>query len=129
MKICKKKKHFVFFDSAYQGFGGVDDDAFDEDNWSVRMFADNYIRVMFTQSFSKNFGLYGERTGCLSIVCTNPLEKEIVQTRMKECCLPEYSNPPIHGAKVVDIILSDEELTKEWKSEVLGMSRRLASLR
>jgi aspartate/tyrosine/aromatic aminotransferase len=30
-------------------------------------------------------------------------------------CLPEYSNPPIHGARIVDEILGNEELKSEWK--------------
>lgn len=66
MAVCMKKKHFVFFDSAYQGFANDD---YNEDMYSLRNFADNYNRVMLTQSFSKNFGLYGERTGCLSMIC------------------------------------------------------------
>jgi len=66
MAVCMKKKHFVFFDSAYQGFANDD---YNEDMYSLRKFADNYNRVMLTQSFSKNFGLYGERTGCLSMIC------------------------------------------------------------
>jgi len=48
---------------------------------------------------------------------------------MSETCLPEYSNPPIHGARIVDTILGDEELTKEWKSEVAKMANRLRDLR
>lgn len=44
-------------------------------------------------------------------------------------CLPEYSNPPIHGARIVDEILSSEELTREWKEEVKKMSQRLKNLR
>jgi aspartate aminotransferase, mitochondrial len=43
--------------------------------------------------------------------------------------LPVYSNPPIHGARIVDLILSDEELTNEWQSEVRGMANRLRDLR
>ena len=43
--------------------------------------------------------------------------------------MPVYSNPPIHGARIVDLILSDEELTNEWQSEVRGMANRLRDLR
>ena len=84
---------------------------------------------MLAQSFSKNFGLYGERTGCLSLICTSTEERDIVQTRLKETCLPEYSNPPVHGARIVDTILGDEDLTALWKAEVLNMSQRLRELR
>ena len=122
MEVIKKKQHFVFFDSAYQGFGNDD---LGEDTWSLRYFAENYPRVMVAQSFSKNFGLYGERTGCLSMICKDHEEQLKVQTLLKDTCLPEYSNPPIHGARIVDTILGDEQLTQEWHAEVKEMSHRL----
>jgi len=80
---------------------------------------------MLTQSFSKNFGLYGERTGCLSMVCADHEEQVKVQTLLKDTCLPEYSNPPIHGARIVETILNDEGLKAEWHEEVKAMGKRL----
>jgi aspartate aminotransferase len=111
-----KKRHFVFFDSAYQGFANED---YNEDNWPLRHLAENYTRVMLAQSFSKNFGLYGERTGVLSMVCADEAEKVKVQSLLKDKILPLYANPPIHGARIVTHILEDEELTKEWHAELI----------
>lgn len=122
LEVVKKKQHFVFFDSAYLGFANDD---LAEDAWALRYFGENYSRVMLAQSFSKNFGLYGERTGCLSMVCKDAAEAAKVQTLLKDTCLPEYANPPIHGARIVDIILGSDELTQEWHSEVKSMSHRL----
>jgi len=124
--VIKKKKHYVFFDSAYQGFAS---DNYQDDTWSLKTLASQYVRCQPAQSFSKNFGLYGERTGTLSIVCTNQEEKSVIQTKFKEACLPIYSNPPVHGARIVDLILSSKELTAEWEQEVLFMSQRLRQLR
>ena len=45
LAVCKKKKHFCFFDSAYQGFANDD---YNLDNFSIRHFAENYNRVMLT---------------------------------------------------------------------------------
>ena len=84
---------------------------------------------MLAQSFSKNFGIYGERTSCLSLICTSPEERDIVQNRLKETCLPEYSNLLVHGARIFYTILDDEELTAIWKAEVLNMTKRLRELR
>jgi aspartate aminotransferase len=126
LEVIKKKKHFVFFDSAYQGFGNEDPL---EDSWSLRYFAENYSRIMVSQSFSKNFGLYGERTGCLSMLCKDHDEQLKVQTLLKDTCLPLYSNPPIHGARIADTIMSDEELTAEWKEEVRAINARLKNNR
>lgn len=124
--MIMKKKHYVFFDSAYQGFAS---DNYHDDTWSLKTLASRYVRCQLAQSFSKNFGLYGERTGTLSIVCTNTEEKNIIQTKFKEACLPVYSNPPIHGARIVDLILSNKELTEQWEGEVKFMSNRLRQLR
>lgn len=43
----------------------------------------------------QNMGLYGERTGTLSIVCADAAEKERVDSQVKILVRPMYSNPPI----------------------------------
>jgi aspartate/tyrosine/aromatic aminotransferase len=40
-----------------------------------------------------------------------------------------YSNPPIHGARIVDIILSDPKLTASWHEDLLTMSGRIKDMR
>ena len=40
-----------------------------------------------------------------------------------------YSNPPIHGARIVDIILGDEQLEKDWHNELTLMSGRMKEMR
>lgn len=67
---------------------------------------------MLFQSFAKNFGLYGERAGCFSIVCDSEKEKGVVMSRVKQLARNLYSNPPINGARIVDTILDDAALTK-----------------
>jgi aspartate/tyrosine/aromatic aminotransferase len=48
---------------------------------------------------------------------------------MKKTCLPYYSNPPIHGARIVELILNDPSLKKEWEVEVAGIKTRLETTR
>ena len=84
---------------------------------------------MLFQSFAKNFGLYGERTGCMSVICGSAEEAKIAQSRIKQIARPIYSNPPIHGARIVDIILRDERLTKMWHQDLKDMSSRMSSMR
>jgi len=84
---------------------------------------------MLMQSFAKNFGLYGERAGCFSVVTSSLAEKEVVNSRIKQIARPLYSNPPIHGARIVDIILGDPELTAMWHSDLKLMSGRIAEMR
>ena len=40
-----------------------------------------------------------------------------------------YSNPPIHGARIVDIVLSDPALTASWHQDLLDMSGRIKEMR
>ena len=64
--IMEEKKLFPFFDCAYQGFasGNLETDA-----WSVRYFVnERHFELFVAQSFSKNFGLYNERAGNLTVV-------------------------------------------------------------
>jgi len=111
LEIVKRKKLYSAFDSAYQGFASGD---LERDAYSLKLFQEHTDDIMLFQSFAKNFGLYGERAGCFSVVCDNKDEKNIVMSRIKQIARPIYSNPPIHGARVVDIILGDEKLTAMW---------------
>ena len=54
-----------FFDSAYQGFasGSLDTDAA-----SVRLFDSMKIPMLISQSYAKNFGLYGT-SACAAACC------------------------------------------------------------
>ena len=111
------KKHIVFFDSAYQGFasGNAETDAY-----SIRKFVADGNQIILGQSYAKNFGLYGERVGALSVVCASPEEAERVNSQLKLLVRPMYSNPPIYGARIVAEILSDPVLKQQWTVECKG---------
>lgn len=56
--LCpQRRKLFVFFDSAYQGFASG---SLDKDAWAIRHFVSEGFELFVAQSFSKNFGLYSE---------------------------------------------------------------------
>jgi aspartate aminotransferase, mitochondrial len=96
---------------AYQGFASGDPG---KDAFALRLFAKDTPSLLLAQSFAKNFGLYGERAGALSLVCSSPDEKARVESQLKILIRPMYSNPPIHGARIVDIILNDPQLCALW---------------
>lgn len=122
----KSKGHLVFFDSAYQGFASGDPV---RDALPMRTFIKDGHQIMLAQSFAKNFGLYGERIGCLSMVCSDEEEKERVMSQLKLVIRPMYSNPPIWGAKIVDHVLSTPDLNKLWHEEVKLMADRIIEMR
>ncbi|KAH8119817.1 glutamic oxaloacetic transaminase AAT1 [Phellopilus nigrolimitatus] len=124
--IVKEKKLFPFFDMAYQGFasGSTSRDAF-----AVRHFVSEGHQIALAQSFAKNMGLYGERVGAFSLTTADPEEKARVDSQLKIVIRPMYSNPPVHGARVANTILSSPELYAQWESEVEGMAVRIISMR
>ena len=68
--VINEKKLVPFFDCAYQGFATGDLDA---DAWAVRYFVNECnMEIFCAQSFSKNFGLYNERAGNLTVVVSDP---------------------------------------------------------
>lgn len=84
---------------------------------------------MLAQSFAKNFGLYGERCGTLSIVCKNKEQKDIVMSQLRGVIRPMYSSPPKHGSSIVRTVLSDPALTKQYYKECESMAVRTQSMR
>jgi len=124
--LFKKKRHFPFFDCAYQGFASGD---LDKDAEPVRMFIKRGMELFCTQSYAKNFGLYAERIGALNVVCSNEKAASSVRSQLKAIIRANYSNPPQHGAFIVYLVFSRPELTKEWKTELKMMADRIQSMR
>lgn len=126
LKLVIEKKILPFFDMAYQGFatGDVDEDAF-----AVRLFANSGIDMVLAQSFSKNLGMYGERIGCLSFLTQSEEQKQSIKSNLERIVRIEYSNPPKFGAILVNIVLSDDNLTKEWLEELNMMGKRIQKMR
>lgn len=124
--LVQKKKIFPFFDMAYQGFasGNLDNDSF-----AFRLFVKQGIKVALAQSYAKNMGLYGERVGALTIITADKDEAARVLSQLKIIIRPMYSNPPIYGARIVNEILGDPELRKQWLVDVETMANRIISVR
>ena len=114
-----------FIDMAYQGFErGVEEDAL-----AVRLFAEKCPEMLVASSCSKNFALYRERVGAISVVCADSAKAGDVETVVHALTRKNYSMPPAHGTGIVDIILHSEELTALWREEVTGMRNRINGLR
>jgi len=125
-KIVKDKKIFPFFDTAYQGFASGDPA---RDAAPVRTFVQDGHELAISQSFAKNFGLYGERIGAFSLVVSSAERAEVVESQLKILIRPMYSNPPVYGARVVSTILNDKELSSVWEKEVKVMADRIITMR
>ena len=123
--LMKNKKLIPFFDFAYQGFGrGIDEDA-----EAIRLFVESGLEMLIAVSNAKNLGLYGERVGCLFIVSESAKIAEHITSRVKQMIRVNYSNPPMHGAKVAACIFSTPSLCKKWEGELKEMRERVNALR
>jgi aromatic-amino-acid transaminase len=113
------------FDFAYQGFGkGIEEDA-----TGVRIFTEENRELLVASSFSKNFGLYNERVGALTLIAQDSGAAETAFSQVKSLIRANYSNPPAHGAAVVTTILNDAALYAEWDKEVAEMRDRIQQMR
>jgi aspartate/tyrosine/aromatic aminotransferase len=110
-----------FLDFAYQGFG----DGLEEDAVGLMILARPGRELLVATSFSKNFSLYDERVGALSLVGATRDETATLLTHAKLVVRSNYSNPPAHGGEVVATILLDAELRARWMGEVTGMRERI----
>jgi len=126
LAVCQKKKHICWFDNAYQGYATG---CLDKDGFATRLFADAGMDLFVSQSFAKNFGLYGERAGTFSITCGNADDVNKVYSQLDVIIRNLYSNPPKHGANIVKIVLQTPALEQEWRNELLAMSVRIQDMR
>ncbi|KAK8953004.1 hypothetical protein KSP40_PGU022450 [Platanthera guangdongensis] len=124
--VIEEKNHIPFFDVAYQGFASG---SLDEDASSVRTFVDRGLELFVAQSYSKNLGLYSERIGAINVVCSSPDAATRVKSQLKRIARPMYSNPPVHGARIVANVVGDPSLFDEWKQEMELMAGRIKNVR
>ncbi|WP_416412827.1 amino acid aminotransferase [Pantoea sp. App145] len=113
------------FDFAYQGFArGLDEDA-----EGLRIFAASHQELIVASSYSKNFGLYNERVGALTLVAANSDVAKTAFSQVKYSIRANYSNPPAHGAAIVATILSNDALRTIWQQELTDMRQRIQRMR
>ncbi len=115
----------VFVDLAYQGLG----EGLEEDVYGARLLADSLPELIIVSSCSKNFGLYRERTGAMTLICDSAEATATATTQIAAAARAMYSMPPDHGAAIVQLILADESLRKEWDTELTRMRNRINGLR
>ena len=123
--VVAERKLLPLVDFAYQGFG----DGLEEDAAGMRAICQPGQEVLIASSFSKNFGLYNERVGALTLVANTPAAAELALGHIKLAIRANYSNPPSHGAAIVTTILRDPALRTQWEGEVTEMRDRINQMR
>lgn len=114
-----------FFDIAYQGFGeGVEADVA-----GLARVASACPELFVVSSFSKNFGLYNERVGAVTLVAADSRSANTAKGHLEKVIRTNFSNPPRHGEAVVITILDDLTLRAQWEAELGTMRVRIADMR
>ncbi len=114
-----------FLDMAYAGFA----EGLEADSQPARLLAGLGVPLFVATSFSKSFGLYGERIGALSVVAADDRQAVLVGEQVKIAVRTNYSTPPTHGALLVSTILNDPALRAQWMAELEGMRQRIRRMR
>ncbi len=123
--LAQEKKFTIFIDLAYQGMG----DGLEEDVIGVRLLAESLPELIIVSSCSKNFGLYRERTGAITLICQNEGGARAASTLVAAAARSNYSMPPDHGAAVVQLIREDSSLNSMWEGELQEIRNRINGLR
>ena len=123
--IATERGFTPMVDIAYMGFErGVE-----EDSLCVRLFAEQCPEVIVASSCSKNFAMYRERVGAITVIAGNAEKAAAVESVIHNVTRKNYSMPPAHGPAVIDIILHSDELKAQWLVELAGMRNRINGLR
>jgi len=123
--VIVERELVPFIDMAYQGFS----ESLNADAFVVRHMAGLVPEMIVTNSCSKNFGLYRDRVGTLSILSADATSRDTVFSQVNNVVRTIYSVPPDHGAVVVATILNDVELKAAWRIELATMRARLREMR
>jgi aspartate/tyrosine/aromatic aminotransferase len=123
--LLAQRRLLPIVDLAYQGLG----EGLETDVAGLRAICREVHEVLVCSSYSKNFGLYSERVGALTIVAGSHQAAEAALSHAKICVRTNYSNPPQHGAAIVATILGDAALRKLWEGELAEMRERIHTVR
>ena len=124
-ELASERGFTPLIDIAYMGFErGITEDAL-----AVRLFTEHCPEVIVASSCSKNFAMYQDRVGAISIVTASAQKTSDIESVINNVTRKNYSMPPAHGPHVIDVILHSDELTALWVSEVAGMRNRINGLR
>lgn len=125
LQLIRDRQLIPIFDFAYQGFHlGLNEDAS-----PIRRYCQAGGEAIVCNSFSKNFGLYAERVGSISVVARQSQTVPAIQSQLKSIIRTLYSTPPKHGGAIVETILGDPALRIAWEAELRTMRDRIAQLR
>lgn len=123
--LIREKGLFPVVDAAYVGFG----DELSNDVAKFQRYIDAFPELCLAISFSKNFGIYRERTGAAFVVGQDKAALNRTLDNMLAIARANYSTSPDHGARIVATVLQDPELRQAWSAELDAIRNRIRNTR
>lgn len=124
-EVIAARKLIPFVDIAYLGLAN----GLAEDRYAVQVLAEHAEEMLVSTSCSKNFALYRDRVGTLSVISRDADVNARTRSQLLQIVRTMYSVPPDHGCAVVSLILRDQKLRAEWAAELDTMRHRLKEVR
>jgi len=125
VEVIVKRNLIPFIDCAYQGLAnGLEEDAI-----AIRLMAESVDELIISSSCSKNFGLYRDRVGALTVLSKDADSSINARSNALRIARTMCSMPPDHGAAAVSYILSNDELYNKWIIELDAVRERLKGMR
>jgi aromatic-amino-acid transaminase len=124
-EIVARRGLIPLIDFAYQGFGR----GLEADRFGVELLLEACDEVLITQSCDKNFAVYRDRVGCLFVKAASADNAKFAMTHLLQISREAWSMPPDHGAACVRVVLEDEGLAADWRSELDEMHGRIRMVR
>jgi len=124
-QVLTRRRLVPFLDLAYQGFA----EDLEADAAGVRLVAAQVPEALIAISYSKNLGLYRERTGALIVIGESETRADAMQSHVLQIARSIYSMPPDHGAAIAAHIFANPTLKTEWLEELAAMRARIADMR
>ncbi|MEE8107097.1 MAG: aromatic amino acid transaminase [Planctomycetota bacterium] len=123
--VLADRKLLPVVDIAFLGYG----DGVEEDLQGLRLLAQAVPAMIVTTSWSKAFCLYRERVGALTVVAHDAAAATRAARHAAWLVRASWSNPPSHGAAIVDMVVRDPELRASWIDELAAIRERTGRMR
>jgi aspartate/tyrosine/aromatic aminotransferase len=123
--LCISKNLYVVIDLAYLGLGA----GIEHDRFSIMLLNQRCHPSLVCTSYSKNFGLYGERVGCLFVLAKDINETAVAYNIIKSIIRTSYSSPPTFGSRIISTILENVHLKHEWTQELENIHNDFKNIR
>lgn len=113
-ELAGQRGHIIVIDMAYHGLK----ESIEKDAFPLQLAMQSKAQIFATYSCAKNFTLYAERVGALFFKLYDDEAQQRCSQYLTHLARASYSNPPLHGAAIVEWVLKNQSLRQAWLQEL-----------